>query len=62
MALKKVVGLESALQDIADEKTFNHYDCADCTEEVYETGKALVQTARDVLKEYKTGDNWSETH
>jgi len=48
---KRVKELENALQDIADEQIFNVYDCADCTEEVYETGKALVQTARDVLKE-----------
>jgi len=48
---ERIARLENALQDIADEKTFNHYDCADCTEEVYEVGKSLVQTARDVLQE-----------
>lgn len=47
----RIARLEMALKDIADEQIFNYYDCADCTEEVYEVGKALVQTARDVLKE-----------
>ena len=48
---KRIDDLECALKEIADNKTFNHYDCADRTEEVYDVGKSLVQTARDVLKE-----------
>ena len=42
--------LEKALQEIAGSKLFNHYDPTDCTEEVFDEGRALVQTARDAIR------------
>ena len=41
--------LAEALQEIADSRLFNSYDPADCTEEVFEEGRALIQTARDAV-------------
>ena len=37
------------LDDIAACCTFDEYDPKECTEEVYEWGKALVDTARQAL-------------
>ena len=41
--------LENALQEVADCKDFDAFDPTDCTEEIYETGNAMVETARDAL-------------
>ncbi len=43
--------LRYALQEISDCETFAHYNPLDCTEEIFEDGQAIVQTARDALRE-----------
>jgi len=42
--------LEKALQEIAGSKLFNSHDPADCTEEVFGAGRALIQKARDAVR------------
>jgi len=48
---ERIAKLEQALQEVADCKLFETYDPTNCTEEVYETVRALIQDARAALQE-----------